>query len=203
MSHTTIRKDDHGDLVTEAQQKLEAAGNSPGSIDGWFGPNTEAAVTAFQTAKGLQVDGVVGNQTWAALDGDLSVPPGTSDGHGGGHAQPIDPNANVTLAAVVRLSRESDDKITMNVIINNNGTATAKDIWAPVRLYDTHAGTWTDAGSGPTEWNAQDIAAGSSFEFTTHFDAVKSDDRSYEGIVELHTGNHSAEWGPFHSDFMP
>lgn len=200
MSHTTIRQGDHGDLVTELQQKLEAAGNSPGAIDGWFGANTEAAVVAFQTSNGLQVDGVVGNQTWAALNGDFSVPPGTSDG--GGHHQPTDPNAGVTLAAVVRVSRESDDKVTINVTINNNGTVPAKSVNAAVRLYDTQLGTWTDASMGPTEWNAQDIAAGGSFEFTTHYEAAKSDDRSYEAIVDLHPADHSQDWGRFHSDFI-
>jgi uncharacterized protein (TIGR02594 family) len=36
--------------------------------DGDFGPVTEAAVEAFQRSHGLQPDGVVGSQTWRALD---------------------------------------------------------------------------------------------------------------------------------------
>ena len=35
--------------------------------DGLFGPMTAQAVKAFQTAKNLTVDGIVGNQTWGAL----------------------------------------------------------------------------------------------------------------------------------------
>ncbi|HMC38366.1 MAG TPA: peptidoglycan-binding domain-containing protein [Acidimicrobiales bacterium] len=70
MSKTTTRHGDHGDLVTELQQKLIAHGEDPGSVDGRFGDQTRAALMAFQMGHNLEVDGVVGQHTWAALDGE-------------------------------------------------------------------------------------------------------------------------------------
>jgi GH24 family phage-related lysozyme (muramidase) len=62
-----LRQDDHGEAVSRLQQLLVDAGFDPGPVDGVFGSGTDAAVRAFQAAKALDVDGVVGAETWAAL----------------------------------------------------------------------------------------------------------------------------------------
>ena len=56
-----------GDQVLKIQQVLQAAGFSPGAIDGEFGPHTSSAVVAFQLEKGLTPDGEVGLATAQAL----------------------------------------------------------------------------------------------------------------------------------------
>ena len=56
-----------GDAVKTLQEKLNAKGFNSGNADGIFGAKTYAAVTAFQKANSLGVDGIVGKLTWAKL----------------------------------------------------------------------------------------------------------------------------------------
>ena len=64
----TLRKGDKGSEVRMLQEKLTAAGYPLNPIDDKFGPNTDTAVTNFQREKKLKVDGVVGVNTWDALE---------------------------------------------------------------------------------------------------------------------------------------
>ncbi len=57
---------DKGPLVETLQKRLNAAGYSV-VVDGDYGPGTLSAVAAFQSDKGLIVDGVAGPKTTAAL----------------------------------------------------------------------------------------------------------------------------------------
>ena len=62
-----LQMNSSGPDVTALQQALQAAGFSPGAIDGSFGAGTEAAVLAFQRSKGIAADGIVGPNTATAL----------------------------------------------------------------------------------------------------------------------------------------
>lgn len=56
------------EMTTENIQKaLIAAGLDPGPVDGIYGPLTEGAVREYQSANGLDPDGIVGPITWLAL----------------------------------------------------------------------------------------------------------------------------------------
>src|SRR5579862_5873542 len=59
-----------GSAVVRAQILLDRAHYSCGEIDGNYGSNLEKTVTAFQRARNLTVDGVVGAGTWAVLNAD-------------------------------------------------------------------------------------------------------------------------------------
>jgi uncharacterized protein (TIGR02594 family) len=85
-----VKLDDVGSAVSELQHLLGV------TVDGEFGPETDAAVRAYQATHGLDVDGDVGDQTWAAL---LSGKPATA----AGIAITTD-----TVARVVQLAANSD-----------------------------------------------------------------------------------------------
>lgn len=64
----TVKLKSLGGAVRRLQTWLnDIRGGDLLSEDGEFGPNTEKAVKAFQTEKGLSADGIVGAKTWAAL----------------------------------------------------------------------------------------------------------------------------------------
>jgi peptidoglycan hydrolase-like protein with peptidoglycan-binding domain len=66
----TIKRGANGNAVKLCQRLLEDFDYKPfdpGQVDGDFGQNTEKAVRNFQDEFGLEVDGVVGPVTWAAL----------------------------------------------------------------------------------------------------------------------------------------
>ena len=55
-----------GHPIRTLQFLLRARGHNL-TVDGMFGPATEAAVKAFQTSKGMAADGIMSAQTWSAL----------------------------------------------------------------------------------------------------------------------------------------
>jgi peptidoglycan hydrolase-like protein with peptidoglycan-binding domain len=57
----------NGYNVKKIQTLVTRAGFAT-AVDGIYGPDTRAKVTAYQKAKKLLVDGIVGQQTWASLN---------------------------------------------------------------------------------------------------------------------------------------
>lgn len=63
----SFQRGDDGEEVLAIQKRLVELHYTVGTLDGKFGPATEKAIKAFQAAKGLEVDGVVGSATYKAL----------------------------------------------------------------------------------------------------------------------------------------
>lgn len=58
---------DSNSEITTLQQRLQSLGYEVDGVDGTYGTKTEQAVRAFQRDRGLEVDGVIGSQTYRAL----------------------------------------------------------------------------------------------------------------------------------------
>lgn len=63
----TVQNGNSGNRVKVVQYLLNAQNSAGLTVDGAFGAKTLTAVKAFQTARGLKADGIVGPLTWKAL----------------------------------------------------------------------------------------------------------------------------------------
>jgi peptidoglycan hydrolase-like protein with peptidoglycan-binding domain len=61
-----LKRGGQGHPIPALQYLLRDRGHHV-TVDGIFGPKTEAAVEGFQSADQIRVDGIVGPQTWGAL----------------------------------------------------------------------------------------------------------------------------------------
>lgn len=68
-----LKRGSTGPDVRTLQTTLKQLGFDPNGVDGIYGPGTQAAVIAFQKAKGLTPDGICGPNTMAALQSSAAV----------------------------------------------------------------------------------------------------------------------------------
>ena len=117
-------------------QRLLCARGHPVAADGIFGPNTESAVRAFQTSKGLAVDGIVGPATWSQLV--VQVKKGSTG------------DAVRAVQEVIKFHDQSDGEGTPVTIDGVFGPRTDHF----VRGFQKAVGTPSDGIVGPITWRA-------------------------------------------------
>lgn len=117
---STLRRGDEGPLVTKLQEKLgvEAIGK--------FGPKTETALKEWQTANGLQADGIAGPFTLSKL-GIESLPERPGSDQATDQAKPI---VNTSGFKLDKLKGHIPDA----VIVQIPDTAARFNITTPLRL---------------------------------------------------------------------
>jgi len=71
-----------GQDVSDVQRRLVELGYAPGDVDGTYGPATAGAIRAFQRDRKLEIDGVVGPTTRAALATSGAAPQPTPSARG-------------------------------------------------------------------------------------------------------------------------
>ncbi|WP_328886266.1 peptidoglycan-binding protein [Streptomyces sp. NBC_00316] len=135
-SYTSQQSGSSGPRVKAVQQLLNEQGFATGDGAGTFGAGTVGAVKAYQTARGLTADGVVGAQTWTAL---LSA--GTTPTLQQGSSGPDVKRLQRSLTAALGTTVDAD------------GTFGATTETA-VRAYQTARGPAVDGIAGSSTWTA-------------------------------------------------
>ncbi len=132
-----------GSNVTKVQSLLNRWGYYNGAIDGYYSGKTFRAVQDFQRKNGLNVDGVVGPQTWAALGHPAVRQQATSKAVTGGASRGITDRDNVYLLARVIEGEAADEsyegKVAVGaVIVNRTQSGAFPNSLAGV-IYQPHA----------------------------------------------------------------
>jgi peptidoglycan hydrolase-like protein with peptidoglycan-binding domain len=117
----SLRFGARGESVRALQESLRTAGFDPGTSDGIFGQRTERAVRDFQASRGLEVDGIAGRRTMAALSGTDGMDPAAPAA-----APAVDPAAPATggggVNGTARLNGQPDGvgMTTGSITVNGN-----------------------------------------------------------------------------------
>jgi peptidoglycan hydrolase-like protein with peptidoglycan-binding domain len=141
-----LKVGDSGAEVTELQQALGQLGFFSGEATGTFGQATEAAVKAYQQARGLAVDGVAGSGTMGKISQE------TQDISG--------PTSPGTTSAVLRKGDEGDAVKQMQQALKAQGYFTGEVTGyfgaiteSALMAYQTAAGLAPDGVAGATTLN--------------------------------------------------
>ena len=140
MAEPNLQKGSTDPAVRDLQEALKALGYNPGPIDGVFGATTEAAVKAFQQARGITADGIVGKVTWINID----------------EADQTEPVLNVGSTGLpVRRAQKRMSLVGYNVggVDGRYGTATE----GAVKKLQRQRGLAVDGVVGPQTWSIIDL----------------------------------------------
>ncbi|MQM29754.1 MAG: hypothetical protein CRU78_04065 [Candidatus Accumulibacter phosphatis] len=138
----TLRRGSRGSGVADLQRRLGAAGFNAGAADAIFGSKTDAAVRAFQRARGLAVDGIVGSRTWGAL---LGTSPSVPGGGGSATNEWLLP-ASVRTAGEAQTVRYDSPPAWIGMPGNCTGTFTAGAAALKAHILATFAGVSSIGG---------------------------------------------------------
>ena len=155
---TTLRSGSTGSAVEQVQFWLNTLAQYESSIpsvtvDGVYGTGTANAVRAFQRRYGLDVDGVVGQNTWTELyDQFRSIQSdnGTPNAYPGTALREGSSGQNVRLVQFwLKIARSVYSSLNNVTVDGKFGSATT----AAVKRFQTYFGLTSDGVVGRTTWN--------------------------------------------------
>ena len=143
----------YGDDVKAVQNKLNSLGFNCGTADGYYGNATKNAVISFQSAKGIDTDGVVGPTTWKLLFN-------SSASNNGGYSRILKVTSPLMYGDDVRAVQNK-----LNSLGYNCGTADGyygNATKSAVISFQSAKGLTADGEVGPATWSALFNASSSS-----------------------------------------
>jgi peptidoglycan hydrolase-like protein with peptidoglycan-binding domain len=153
-----LRIGSQGQTVKDIQKIMGAATGTNLTVDGDFGPATEAAVKAFQTTHGLEADGVVGPQTYTEIDKILAWLAGQNQP--APQPPPAAPTAVPGFPGTVSRGSHGDAVRQVQQRLADRGWPIVVDgAFGPgtdtiVRKFQQEKGLTVDGIVGPATWNA-------------------------------------------------
>lgn len=106
-----LQQGTHHSEVVLLQERLKSLGYFTAGVTGYYGPATEKAVRAYQQQAGLQVDGIAGKRTLAALESQVPNAGSTLDNLARavyGEARGESLEGQIAVAAVILNRVQSD-----------------------------------------------------------------------------------------------
>ena len=166
VSYPTIKLGSKGSDVKKAQQLLISKGYSCGAAgaDGDFGAATYNAVKKFQAANGLEADGIVGANTWAALLKTEQTKPEETEPDKEPEKKPEEPTTSTGSTCTVELPiiKQGDKGFTVvavQVLLNKNNFGVkytdgdfGPDTLAKVKAFQKAKGLTVDGIVGCDTW---------------------------------------------------
>lgn len=191
-SGPVLKNGANGEAVKKLQARLNELGFNCGGVDGDFGPNTANAVKSFQSSKGLEVDGVVGPNTWKQLgitvEGGVSYSSSTSSSSSSGGSGPTlksGAQGDPVKKLQARLNELGFDCGGVDGDFGNN-TASA------VKRFQASRGLEADGVVGPNTWNKLGINVSGSVSYASGVSGASSASSSaiVQGAYRLHNSGY-------------
>ncbi len=157
---TILTRGDQGDDIRALQERLEELGFQPGPIDGIYGSLTVDAVSRFQRAASILVDGIVGPQTRTALQTFQALPEQPEQGSPTDEPDELEELYQGESRRMLRYIRPMMRGEDVQIVQQKVG-AVVDGIFGPetaerVQAFQQREGLMVDGIVGPQTWRALD-----------------------------------------------